>query len=415
MAPRKAPKALLFDIGGVCVLSPLQAIIDFEQKNSIPPDWVNFAISQRNPNGAWQRLERGEIKLDESFFSSFSADLRNEAAWRTFHTSQKRGQGKLRDAAMRNPSTLGDPVSLRAEYSETEPTENDRGARSDEGAHEKPEETEKQTKRPEGKGKLRDAALKNRSLLGDPVSMRAENIAVKSKTTSAPPPEAPAPTPTSITSERPTAGSTPTRSSSSDQSSVPPMPPLPNIDGKALFWAMMDHARSPDPYIFPAILRLKSAPASQRPILGALSNTVIFPPGHPYNRLPSVPASSGSTPSSPSSSPSSQASFSSNDDPRTHFDIFIASAEVGTRKPEPKVYKLAIEKLDEHDKQNGGSGISAEDILFLDDIGENLKTARDMGMQTIKVQNEKTFRAVKELEAATGLELMDEKTRRAKL
>ena len=85
------------------------------------------------------------------------------------------------------------------------------------------------------------------------------------------------------------------------------------------------------------------------------------------------------------------------------------------RKPEPQIYKLAIEKLDEHDKKMGGSGINAGDILFLDDIGENLKTARDMGIQTIKVQSEKTFRAVKELELATGLELMDEKTRRAKL
>ncbi|KAL8829582.1 MAG: hypothetical protein Q9191_001933 [Dirinaria sp. TL-2023a] len=414
MAPRKAPKALLFDIGGVCVLSPLQAIVEFEQKHSIPADWVNFAISQQNPNGAWQRLERGEIKMDKRFFSSFNADLRNAAAWQKFHTSRKKDQGKLRSTALHSPSTLGDPVSLRAEHSETEPTEHDRGARSDEGAHEKPKEKANQIERPEGKSKLRDAALKNPSLLGDPVSLRAENTTVKSESASVPPPEAPAPTPTSLSSEKLSMGENPIYSSS-DESSVPPLPPLPNIDGEALFWAMMDHARSPDPYVFPALLRLQSAPASQRPLLGALSNTVIFPPGHPYNRLPSVPASSESTPSSPSSSPSSRSSVSSNDDPRTHFDIFIASAEVGMRKPEPRIYKLAAEKLDEHDKQNGGSGVSPEDILFLDDIGENLKAARDMGMQTIKVQNGKTFRAVKELEAATGLELMNEKTRRAKL
>ena len=316
---------------------------------------------------------------------------------------------------MQNPSTLGDPVSLRAEFSETEPTQDDRGARSDEGAHEKPKDKARKTKRPEGEGKLRDAALKNPSVLGDPVSMQAENTTVESGSLSIPSPEAPAPTPTSLTSEKSFRDSAPSPSSSSDPSSVPPLPHLPKFDGEALFWSMMDHARSPDPYIFPALFRLKSAPASQRPILGALSNTVIFPPGHPYNRLPSVPSSSESTPSSPSLSPASQFSISGSDDPRTHFDVFIASAEVGIRKPDPKIYTLAIEKLDEFDKQKGGSGINSDDILFLDDIGENLKTAREMGMQTVKVLLNKTFRAVKELEAATGLELMDEKTRRAKL
>lgn len=85
------------------------------------------------------------------------------------------------------------------------------------------------------------------------------------------------------------------------------------------------------------------------------------------------------------------------------------------RKPEERIYQYAIQKLDEFSKGKGGEGIKPKEVLLLDDLGINLKTAREMGMQTIKVQLGKTHRAVKELERATGLELMDEKTRRSKL
>lgn len=353
--------------------------------------------------------------MNDAFFDAFNADLHNKAIWHEFHTSYKKGQGKLKDAAMQNPSLLGDPVSLKAETADSEPTDQDRGARTNVGAHSKPEDKEKEAKRPQGKSKLKDAAMKNPSLLGDPVSMKAESsdseptdqdrgaqsAAKSSDPKSFPPPEAPAPTLTSLTSAT---SSTQHKASSSPSqpSSTPPLPSLPTIDGKALFWAMMDHARTPDPYVFPALLRLKSAPSSQRPILGALSNTVIFPHDHPYNRLPSIPASSQST-------------VSTDSDPRTHFDVFIASAEVGMRKPDKRIYELAVKKLDDFDRQKGGEGVKAEDVLFLDDIGENLKTAREMGMRTMKVVLGKTHRAVKELERAVGVELMDEKTRRAKL
>jgi putative hydrolase of the HAD superfamily len=41
--------------------------------------------------------------------------------------------------------------------------------------------------------------------------------------------------------------------------------------------------------------------------------------------------------------------------------------------------------------------------VYLDDLGVNLKPAREMGMTTIKVSN--AAQAIKELEAATGLVL----------
>ena len=62
-------------------------------------------------------------------------------------------------------------------------------------------------------------------------------------------------------------------------------------------------------------------------------------------------------------------------------------------------------------KKRGIDGIAASDIVFLDDIGENLKHAKKAGMRTIKVTLGKTQDAVKELEKITGLELLDEKAR----
>ena len=361
--------------------------------------------------------------MDVSFFESFNADLSNESLWQEFHSTAKQGQGKLKDAAMKNPSMLGDHVSLKAETEESKPTDQDRGAKSEEGAHKKPEQHEKEASRPQGKSKLKDAAMKNPSLLGDPVSMKAEGAdsqptdqdrGAQSPSSSGSdhrgdevPPEAPAPTMTSLSSSK--------QDATNQKSTNISLPAPPKIDGKALFWSMMDAARSPDPYVFPALLRLRSLPSDKRPIIGALSNTVIFPPGHPFNRIASVPASSQSTPSAPSTSPSSQSSVSTDSDPRSHFDVFVASAEVGSRKPDRKIYDLTLAKLDDYSKQNGGSGIQAEDVVFLDDIGENLKTAKGLGMRTIKVQLGKTWRAVKELEKTIGVDLMDDKTRRSKL
>lgn len=85
------------------------------------------------------------------------------------------------------------------------------------------------------------------------------------------------------------------------------------------------------------------------------------------------------------------------------------------RKPARDIYELAIKRLDEFDRKKGGSGVKGEDIVFLDDIGENLKMGKIMGMRTIRVQLGKTWRAVKELEGTLGVGLMDERTRRAKL
>jgi putative hydrolase of the HAD superfamily len=75
------------------------------------------------------------------------------------------------------------------------------------------------------------------------------------------------------------------------------------------------------------------------------------------------------------------------------FDHVIESAKIGLRKPDPRIYRMMIETL----------GVDPEHCVYLDDLGVNLKPAREMGMTTIKVVS--APQAIAELEAATGLSL----------
>lgn len=262
---KKQPKVILFDIGGVCVQSPFQAILDYELGLGIPPGWVNYSISRTAPDGHWQRLERGELVADDAFYRGFTEDLRHPGRWRDFYQRQ---------ASMH------------------------------------PERWSK------------DAAP----------------------------------------------------------------PPVPQVDGRWLFDEMMRVSGAPDPWMFPALLKLK---ASGRYVLAALSNTVTFPEGHPLHEPHYF------------------------DNPvRRVFDVFISSAHIGVRKPDPQMYRLALRTVSAYmegrDGRGGGDpGLALQpgDVLFLDDIGENLREARAQGFGTIKVQLGRAYEAVDKLEELTGLEL----------
>jgi putative hydrolase of the HAD superfamily len=78
---------------------------------------------------------------------------------------------------------------------------------------------------------------------------------------------------------------------------------------------------------------------------------------------------------------------------RPHFDVFVESSVVGLRKPDPQIYHHACGEL----------GIEPPDAVFLDDIGSNLKSARGLGMETIKVVE--PDQALGELETLLGLAL----------
>jgi putative hydrolase of the HAD superfamily len=75
------------------------------------------------------------------------------------------------------------------------------------------------------------------------------------------------------------------------------------------------------------------------------------------------------------------------------FQVVIQSSVVGVRKPNPKIYEMACEALN----------VAPEEVVYLDDLGINLKPARAMGMQTIKVIDPDV--ALDELEAAVGFDL----------
>ena len=75
------------------------------------------------------------------------------------------------------------------------------------------------------------------------------------------------------------------------------------------------------------------------------------------------------------------------------FDHIIESAKIGLRKPDPRIYEMMIDALK----------VDPKKCVYLDDLGVNLKPAREMGMTTIKVVS--AAQALAELEAATGLRL----------
>ena len=271
------PRVLLFDIGGVVVVSPFQAIINYERSHKIPQGWINHSIAASAPHGAWQRLERGEIFLDEQFYEDFRRDLTDEKRWRVYYAK-----------------------SVAAQKGE------DQGQAAEEAAYQ--------------------------------------------------------------------------------------APPPPSIDAEELYWSMMHIARKPDPYMYPALQRLREA-ADENPgtlVLAAMSNTSIFPEGHAFND----PATA---------------------DGRFHaemrglFDVFVSSAHVGMRKPHEDIYYYTLGRVGEFAKQKGwdGDAIRVGDVTFLDDIGSNLKTGRKVGFGTIRVTLGRVQEAVEELEGITGLVLLD--------
>ncbi|CAB3399061.1 unnamed protein product [Caenorhabditis bovis] len=59
------------------------------------------------------------------------------------------------------------------------------------------------------------------------------------------------------------------------------------------------------------------------------------------------------------------------------FDDVLESCRLGLRKPDDNIYKLACERNKLHPSE----------CIFLDDLGDNLKPAKALGMTTIKVEN----------------------------
>jgi len=69
------------------------------------------------------------------------------------------------------------------------------------------------------------------------------------------------------------------------------------------------------------------------------------------------------------------------------FEVVVDSAFVGTRKPEPEIYALTLERL----------GLPAGACAFVDDLEPNVAAARDAGMHGIVYRD--TGQAIAELQA----------------
>ena len=91
-----------------------------------------------------------------------------------------------------------------------------------------------------------------------------------------------------------------------------------------------------------------------------------------------------------------QASSETSDALRDHFDAFVESCVEGIRKPDPRIYRLTCTRL----------GVKPAEAVFLDDIGANLKPARELGLTTIKVAEPGA--ALRELELTLGFPLPSE-------
>ena len=70
------------------------------------------------------------------------------------------------------------------------------------------------------------------------------------------------------------------------------------------------------------------------------------------------------------------------------FEVVVDSAFVGTRKPEPRIYEITLERL----------GVEPGAALFVDDIEVNCSAARELGMRAVWFQG--TDQAIAEVETA---------------
>ncbi|KAM0787116.1 hypothetical protein ACM66B_006371 [Microbotryomycetes sp. NB124-2] len=276
-------KAVIFDIGGVCVGSPIEGVHAAERRYNLPHNYLNASITARGKRGAFQRLERGELDLD-TFYKQF-----------------------------------GDEMS----------------------------------------------------------DVETGNMAYK------------------VYCER------------RGQHCPTNLPKKLGIDGKEMWAVMMQPASEPDRDIIEAINALR---ASGRFKIAALTNNFAVP------GVPKPATSSSSGPASQaekSQQPKRPVSFEqlkqslheSRKDPnnagapnemlKSLFDLFVESSVEGLRKPDPKFYQLALDRL----------GVKPEETVFLDDIGHNLVAAKKLGIKTIRVELKKSAEAVTELEKIVGMPL----------
>eukprot|EP01098_Paradermamoeba_levis_P009642 TRINITY_DN4033_c0_g3_i2.p1 TRINITY_DN4033_c0_g3~~TRINITY_DN4033_c0_g3_i2.p1 ORF type:complete len:329 (-),score=111.77 TRINITY_DN4033_c0_g3_i2:4-933(-) len=81
---------------------------------------------------------------------------------------------------------------------------------------------------------------------------------------------------------------------------------------------------------------------------------------------------------------------------KSFFDVIVESYKVGLRKPDKRIYEMCVSQL----------GVDFSDCIFLDDLGINLRSAKQLGMTTIKVNVSEDIKALRELENILGFPIL---------
>jgi len=76
----KDVKAVIFDLGGVVISSPMQAFFDAEKRMGLTPNFLNKVIVANGEKSAWARLERGELSMNQTFFTAFDQEMSDAGA-----------------------------------------------------------------------------------------------------------------------------------------------------------------------------------------------------------------------------------------------------------------------------------------------------------------------------------------------
>lgn len=81
-------KAIVFDIGGVCIGSPLHAINQYEASLNLPHNYLNFMIAKWKSPSPMNILEIGGYpEINEEFFQAFEQHLMDPEGYEAFFKS----------------------------------------------------------------------------------------------------------------------------------------------------------------------------------------------------------------------------------------------------------------------------------------------------------------------------------------
>ncbi|KAG0006183.1 hypothetical protein BGZ80_000887 [Entomortierella chlamydospora] len=163
----------------------------------------------------------------------------------------------------------------------------------------------------------------------------------------------------------------------------------PKVNGRELFHRMMGKAAVVVPSMVHAIAKLREAGY----IVAALTNNFHYPTDEKGLREQDlILATAGTLNQSQSSSPKSGSLVMGQEEIKSLFNHYIESAILGLRKPDPAIYRKSCEIV----------GVQPSEVVFLDDIGENLKSAQNVGFTTIRVELGKPEKAIQQLETILG-------------